>query len=340
MITYKLIGEKWESFFLTQLKKSSDIKIISPFIAGNIDNLLIKNLQGKSLKIISRFNLNNILAKSININIIEKFVNSKNIDVRMLSEKLHSKVYLYDDKSVLITSANLTTNGLNNNYEFGLFTDDPSIVNQSLQYFKRLWMISDIIDSNTIHKARKDLNKYKKEQQNLEKIQRINIDYAKSHKPYYYVNFEESEHRSWIDAVKYGFIAAGQGKSYSMPLKKLQIGDIVVVYFLYEDLLRKKFKNIKHGYIGYGVVTQTARMLKDFVFKGKKYNQIKFKAPNALNNLNSIDNSEYLVGVKWNVTRKYKTTITEKGIFANQNIVCRLKDKNTIALLKKNKLII
>jgi len=340
MITYKLIGEKWGAFFLTQLKKSSDIKIISPFIAGNIDNLLVKNLQGKSLKIISRFNLKDILAKSIDINIIEKFVNSKNVDAKMLSEKLHSKVYLYDDKSVLITSANLTSSGINSNYEYGLFTDDPTIVNQSVKYFKRLWNISDIIDTSTINTARKDLNTYKKEQQNLENIQRINVDYAKSHKQYYYVNFEESEHRSWIDAVKYGFIAAGQGKSYSKPLMKLQIGDIVVVYFLYEKRLRKIFKNIDRGYIGYGVVTKTARMLKDFDFKGKKYNQIKFTAPNALNNINSVDNSEYLVGVKWKVTRNYKTTLTQKGIFANQNIVCSLKDKNTIALLKKHKLII
>lgn len=340
MPTYKLIGENWEAFFLSQLKKSSDIKIISPFIAGNIDNLLVKNLQGKSLKVISRFNLKDILAKSIDINIIEKFVNSKNIDARMLSKKLHSKVYVYDDKSVLITSANLTSNGLNGNYEFGLFTDDPAIVSQSIKYFNRLWNISENIDSIIIQTAKNDVNKHKKEQENLAKIQSINVDYAKNHKVYYYVNFEESEHRSWKDAVKYGFIAAGQGKSYSKPLKKLQIGDIVVVYFLYEKRLRKIFKNIDHGYIGYGVVTKTARMLKDFDFKGKKYNQIKFTAPNALNNINSVDNSEYLVGVKWKVTRNYKTTLTQKGIFANQNIVCSLKDKNTIALLTKHKLII
>ena len=44
--------------------------------------------------------------------------------------KLHAKVYIADSKKAIITSANLTRGGLNQNYEYGLFTDSFRLISQ------------------------------------------------------------------------------------------------------------------------------------------------------------------------------------------------------------------
>jgi hypothetical protein len=44
--------------------------------------------------------------------------------------KLHAKVYVADYKNAIITSANLTTGGLERNYEYGLFTNSTSLVHK------------------------------------------------------------------------------------------------------------------------------------------------------------------------------------------------------------------
>jgi len=53
-------------------------------------------------------------------------------------KELHSKVYLFDTRSAIVTSANLTSGGLVNNYECGLLIDDQKTVNKLHAYFEEL----------------------------------------------------------------------------------------------------------------------------------------------------------------------------------------------------------
>lgn len=46
-------------------------------------------------------------------------------------QNLHAKIYLFDNKKVLITSANLTNNALYRNFEYGvLIEDEKAVVDQ------------------------------------------------------------------------------------------------------------------------------------------------------------------------------------------------------------------
>jgi len=68
----------------------------------------------------------------------------------------------------------------------------------------------------------------------------------------FYISLGEFEFRSWIDCQNYGFISGGQGKWYSQTLKLLFPGARV-------------FVNIpKTGYVGVGVVKDSAVPVKDF----------------------------------------------------------------------------
>ena len=143
---------------------------------------------------------------------------------------------------------------------------------------------------------------------------------------FYFVNVGEGEHRNWDDCRKYGFLSAGQGEKYGNAMKKLKPGDLVFAY-MYEGL----------GYVGFGTVTQPATMVRDFTPDGsdKKLLDLPLKQPRMSDNKDDPARSEWVVGIKWVKTFDRAEAKRFKGIFANPNIVCRLRDAATVDFLRK-----
>ena len=141
---------------------------------------------------------------------------------------------------------------------------------------------------------------------------------------FWFVNVGEGPHRNWDDNIKYGNIGAGQGSKYSDPLKKLKEGDPIFAYM----------KGL--GYVGFGIVRDPAKMVKDFVVeKGQKtLLDVPLTAPDAADNRDDPKLSEWAVGVDWKKTFNRNDARYFKGIFANQNIVCKLRHKRTIDFLR------
>jgi hypothetical protein len=141
---------------------------------------------------------------------------------------------------------------------------------------------------------------------------------------YWFVNVGDGKHRTWEDNMRYGFIGAGQGAAFSNALKKLKIGDRVFAYMKGE------------GYTGYGEVTKAAVMIKDFVPEKESLPllSLPLKASMPSDNKDNPELSEYVVGVAWTKTFPVEQAKTFKGAFANQNIVCKLRDVPTLEFLK------
>ena len=65
---------------------------------------------------------------------------------RVLCPRVHFKIIVYDCKEVYIGSANLTGAGLGmkasstRNFEAGILTDDPAIVEQAMNQFDDVWI--------------------------------------------------------------------------------------------------------------------------------------------------------------------------------------------------------
>ena len=138
----------------------------------------------------------------------------------------------------------------------------------------------------------------------------------------YFVNVGDGQHRSWEDCRKYSFLSAGQGSKYSGPMKKLKIGDKVLAY------LKGK------GYVGFGEITSAAVMAKDFKLSNKSMlvdNEL--KQPKIMENKDNPELSDWTVGVRWFKTFDRDNALTKPGIFANQNIVCKLRHQPTIDFL-------
>ena len=128
--------------------------------------------------------------------------------------------------------------------------------------------------------------------------------------------------RHWDNCLKFGYVAAGGGEPYSDALKRLSVGDQVLAY------------QRGRGYLGYGLVTALAVPIDVFPVPGNR---------SLAQALNQSDHNaarpeskwEYAVAVDWRARTDLEHPKTFKGIFANPNVVCRLKDLKTIQFLRQ-----
>ncbi|SFE52511.1 endonuclease NucS domain-containing protein [Blastococcus tunisiensis] len=143
----------------------------------------------------------------------------------------------------------------------------------------------------------------------------------------WYVSFgEESGNRSWEDASRYGFVSAGGAEWFSRTLRKLPIGARV-------------FACIPGtGYVGVGTVAGEARPFEDAVvdLEGelvKLADQPLAAAYQHPPRPNGEEHREYVVPVTWERTRPRSDAYWVKGMFANQNSACKLRNRFTLEQL-------
>lgn len=135
------IHKKWLDHFKREIKDTSVIRIVSPFVSETMVKHLLENAKGREIHFITRFNLNDFSSKVSSLSALERLLNEggKIIGIK----GLHSKAYIFDNKSAIITSANFTSGGFFNNYEFGVITTDNHEVQDAIDYFDELWKIGD-----------------------------------------------------------------------------------------------------------------------------------------------------------------------------------------------------
>jgi len=134
----EVINNPWNDKLLNYVSKTDkDMKICCPFVKLNI----LKEIYGSknenvNLELITRFKIANFYNQVSDVDAIDYMLDKKGI-IRAY-QILHAKIFIFDRKSVVITSANLTTQGLRRNYEYGIFTDEPSIVNKVCNDFNSI----------------------------------------------------------------------------------------------------------------------------------------------------------------------------------------------------------
>ena len=144
----------------------------------------------------------------------------------------------------------------------------------------------------------------------------------------FYVTLGESEHRAWEDCRRYKFISAGQGRRFSSPLRSLFPGARVFVLIP------------GTGYVGVGVVRESAVPVKDFKVQidGQEIEILnaKLEATKMAENADDLDKCEYLVRVDWIKEVDKTQAYWEKGLFANPNIACRMRNRFTLERLTQH----
>lgn len=110
---------------LSQAKSS--IILCAPYIKQEItEKILINKNPDAELNVITSSNIASFLRKAIDIEAIELLIKS---GTRVYNHQhLHAKVYWFDETNAIVTSSNLTYNGLNRNYEYSVLIQDRQLI--------------------------------------------------------------------------------------------------------------------------------------------------------------------------------------------------------------------
>lgn len=136
----ELYLKNWYKKLLDELPNTKELKIISPFVKEQVVRKIESQFDYNNFELITRFNLQDFAMKVSSLNGL-KFCVEKGARVFGIKD-LHSKVYIFDKRAAIITSANLTNGGLVSNHECGIFLTDKSVIQNLHNYFNDLKKIA------------------------------------------------------------------------------------------------------------------------------------------------------------------------------------------------------
>ena len=142
---------------------------------------------------------------------------------------------------------------------------------------------------------------------------------------YLFVNtgIKEGRPRDWHLNLQFSYISAGGGPRWINAIRKLQPDDKIFAY-------------IKgYGYVGYGLVVEEAVPVTEYEYEGKLIIDHLPENHPWKNQTPTSEKGEWLSKVKWLRTFPKEQAKWLTNGFANQNVVCKLRDKRTFDFLLK-----
>lgn len=130
------IKQKFESCLR---ESNNEFRMVCPFIGFHTAKLLSEKISELNLKasIITKFNRLDFYNGVSSLKGLS-LLNKSGAKIKAI-KKLHSKLYIFDSRSIIIGSSNFTNGGLITNLELNIFIEDSrKIVNQSIAYFNEL----------------------------------------------------------------------------------------------------------------------------------------------------------------------------------------------------------
>lgn len=120
----QLLKNPIEPIFMNLLNETNDKVILcSPFIKKDIIKKILHNKKDNTnITVITSSIIASFVRRASDVEAIELLL-ANNIKVYN-HQHLHAKIYSFDSTKAVITSANLTFNGLVKNYEYGVLVDD------------------------------------------------------------------------------------------------------------------------------------------------------------------------------------------------------------------------
>lgn len=125
----QLIKNPIETVFMNLLlEANNNVSLCAPFIKQDIVKKILETKKNNTnLVVVTTSNIASFVRKASDIEAIELLLKN-NIKVYN-HQHLHAKIYSFDKSKAIITSANLTYNGLIKNYEYSVLISDSNIVN-------------------------------------------------------------------------------------------------------------------------------------------------------------------------------------------------------------------
>jgi len=226
----------WYSTLERECEKSSSLKIISPFVSNYFFHKIKSKFSLENIELVTRFNLKDFANGVSNLDAL-KLLNDNKAKIFGVRD-IHSKVYIFDDDRAIVSSANVTQNGLHKNFECGVLINGKNEVKELLSYFNKL--------KNIGIKNQFDSSKYKlwkgkiKECEvvnspkiSLEDFGSVNFNGVDSSRNYYIKIFGTSDNRkplSFTVREEVDRSLCHYACGFSMSKRPVQINDNDVIY--------------------------------------------------------------------------------------------------------------
>ena len=127
----KILSAPINNLFFDCVKNATQsIQLCAPFVKKSVIDSIYKNIHKNnvSLDLITNNNINYFHKGASDLSAL-KVILSNNGNLYDFKQ-LHAKIYIFDGKMAIITSANLTYSGFNKNYEYGVLIDDQKHLNE------------------------------------------------------------------------------------------------------------------------------------------------------------------------------------------------------------------
>lgn len=164
-----------EQKILSLLKNAKVVEIICPFISAEAVDWLLKNKNDFTrLTVITELSVRGVISGVQSVEALTNLINS-GCEVNYVTSELHAKVYWFDQKDIIITSANLTGNGLRRNFEMGIAVA-PATLNETMikggtkAFNERLRSLFDFLKKRTQPVTLEILEKYRQLYAEAEKV--------------------------------------------------------------------------------------------------------------------------------------------------------------------------
>ena len=173
------IQPPWINYFFSKIQVvKNSLYLSSPYIKNTIATFLYEILRSKpdlnlSIKILTRIKIQDLIEGASDLEAFEKLLEIDKLpgikaEVRCISN-LHAKVYIFDEDSAIVTSANLTPSGLKSNIEYGIEIKDTTAIQQMLNDMEAYWYNAETLNMETI----KEIWKRMQATESVVKVDRI-----------------------------------------------------------------------------------------------------------------------------------------------------------------------
>jgi len=126
----------YDEFFQMCADARHNIMLCAPFVKREIvDDIFSVTDRRLSMQLITNINLQSFHRRASDLGAVEIFASN---GVVYNCTTLHAKLYIFDNKKCLITSANLTTSGFRKNLECSMLTDDLDLVDSSVYEYNSI----------------------------------------------------------------------------------------------------------------------------------------------------------------------------------------------------------
>lgn len=184
----ELLQDDWSETLSTLFQNASEsILIASPFVTQRGIDLLIENLpesvrDGGNVQVLVNLSPQNIIQGSVDPESLQHFYSVVSKPSLFHLPRLHAKVYVADTREAILTSGNLTSGGLDHNFEYGICTSDEvaiTVLRDDLEEYAELGVkISEDELQSYGQAAEKVRDTFRKQQQSTQEAARRNFEKA------------------------------------------------------------------------------------------------------------------------------------------------------------------